>query len=815
MSIKYRDIIDDMTLEEKAHLITGKDMWSTYNIDRLHIPSMTTSDGPHGLRKQEGDDTNNVEFIMGSPATCFPPAATMANSWDEELGEEVGRALGEEAISQDVNVILGPGLNIKRSPLCGRNFEYFSEDPYLSGKMAASYVRGIQSQGVASCIKHFAANSQEYHRMCSNSVVDERTLREIYTTGFEIAVKEGSPLAIMSSYNEVNGVYAFENRHLIKHILRDEWGFRGCVISDWGACNDIVKSLKAGGNLEMPGCGDVTADEVIKAVEEQDLDERILDKRVSELLDVILWTNEFKHYKATFTEDDNQNVLLEKREDTSSDDDAHHELARKAARESIVLLKNEGAMLPLKKGRKVAVIGQLAENMRIQGGGSSIVTPNRKVESVVSKIKDYDIEYIGYEQGYELGEGIDISKEEKAVELGRKSDCVLLFAGLDDYTESEGFDRESLDMPANQESLVEKVCMVNENVIMVLFGGSPIAMPWINKVKAIVHGYLPGQAGAGAILDVLTGAFNPCGKLAESYPMNLEDVPCNNYYPGRSRNIVYKEGLYVGYRYYDSTDAPVLFPFGYGLSYTTFRYSDISVSEKEVTFDIENTGDVAGKEIAQVYIGREAGSVYRVKKELKGFTKISLEPGEKKHITISLDDKAFRYYDVNTLNWVVEPGTYTIYVASSVTDVRLKKTIDIGPCISNIKSFYSGDIKNVSDEEYEKLYGTSLTEEKNNGLIGRNDSISSLKHSKSLVGKVIVSYLNFKYKHSKKDLKEKANLAGILDMPIRAVGKLTGGTMNAKMVDSIVDVANGHPIKGWSTFFEEKKKLTKDNPQNK
>ncbi len=808
MGIKYRDIIDDMTLEEKAYLCTGKDMWSTYNIDRLKIPSMVTSDGPHGLRKQVEEDENNVGFVMGAPATCFPTAATMANSWDEELGEEVGKALGKEALYYDVNVLLGPGLNIKRSPLCGRNFEYFSEDPYLSGKMAASYVRGIQSQGVASCIKHFAANSQEYQRMCNNSVIDERTFREIYTTGFEIAVKESNPLAIMSSYNMVNGIYAFENRHLIKHILRDEWGFNGCVISDWGACNDIVKSLKAGGNLEMPGCGFATAEEIIKAVQNDELSERVLDKRVSELLDVILWTYEFKNYKATYVEsEDLKDVKLEKREENKIDIESHHNLARKAARESIVLLKNEGEILPLDSNKKVAVIGEMAEKPRIQGGGSSIVTPSRTAEAVIDEISKYPINYIGYEKGYELGKKINISLEENAINLAKNAEIVLLFAGLDDYTESEGFDRTSLDIPKNQTSLINKVCEVNSNVIVVLAGGAPFVMPWVNGVKGILHGYLTGQAGASAILDVISGDFNPCGKLAETYPLNLSDVPCYNYYPGKDRDVVYKEGLYVGYRYYDSTDTKVLFPFGFGLSYTQFTYADLKVSEEEVSFDITNSGDRDGAEIAQIYIGRDAGCVYRVKKELKGFKKVFLKAGETKRVTIELDDKAFRYYDVNTLNWVVEPGTYTIYVASSVNDVRLKDSIDIGPCRSNIPDFFDGNVKNISDEEFEKLYGTPINVNEESELLVRNDSLSKLSRSKSLMGRIAVLVVKSKYKKAKTDMKKRAELAGILDMPFRGLGKLASGTINSKMVDSLVDVANGHPIRGWKAFFEERKRL--------
>ena len=449
----------------------------------------------------------------------------------------------------------------------------------------------------------------------------------------------------------------------------------------------------------------------------------------------------------------------------------------------------------------------MAEKPRIQGGGSSIVTTSRPAEAIISEIKKYDINYIGYEKGYELGKKINISEVEKAINLAKTADIVLLFAGLDDYTESEGFDRTSLDIPKNQTSLINKVCEVNSNVIVVLAGGAPFVMPWVNGVKGILHGYLTGQAGASAIMDVISGNFNPCGKLAETYPLNLSDVPCSNYYPEKRRDVVYKEGLYVGYRYYDSTDTKVLFPFGFGLSYTQFTYADLKVSEEEVSFDITNSGDRDGAEIAQIYIGRDAGCVYRVKKELKGFKKVFLKAGETKRVTIELDDKAFRYYDVNTLNWVVEPGTYTIYVASSVNDVRLKDSIDIGPCRSNIPDFFDGNVKNISDEEFEKLYGTPINVNEESELLVRNDSLSKLSRSKSLMGRIAVLVVKSKYKKAKTDMKKRAELAGILDMPFRGLGKLASGTINSKMVDSLVDVANGHPIRGWKAFFEERKRL--------
>lgn len=788
MGLKYKDIIEEMTLEEKASLMTGKDVWSTMDFPEKNIPSMVTSDGPHGLRKQVSGQENDLGFVGGEPATCFPTAATMANSWDEKLGEEVGNALGEECLYYGVNCLLGPGLNIKRSPLCGRNFEYFSEDPYLSGKMAASYVRGIQEKGVASCLKHFAANSQELRRMCTNSIVDERTFREIYTTGFEIAVKESKAKTIMASYNKVNGVYAFENHHLLKNILREEWGFDGAVMSDWGACNDIVESVRNGGNLEMPGCGFASFERVVDAVLNGELSEKCLDKRVDELLDVIFWSNETKNVEADFDRED------------------HHNIARKAAKESIVLLKNEDSILPIKPIDKVAIIGDLAMKPRFQGGGSSIVTTSMEPESILGEISNYEIDSIGFSQGYILGGKINKELEEEAVDIASRADKVLLFVGLDDFTESEGFDRDNLDLPRNQLSLIEKVCEANKNIVMVFSSGAPFLMPFVDDVKGMLHGYLGGQAGASAMCEVIVGNHNPSGKLAETYPLSLDDTPCNSYYPGYGENCEYREGLYVGYRYYDSMDKEVLFPFGHGLSYTHFTYSDIEASEEKVSFSITNDGERSGAEIAQIYVGRKPGSVYRVKKELKGFKKVFLEAGETKRIEVEFDDKAFRYYDVNTMNWVVEPGTYDIYIGASVSDIILKQSINIGPCHASVPNYFIGNVNNISKEEFEALCGFKIKDDDNKEL-DKNDSISSLKKSKSLLGKVLVSIIEGKFNNGKKRGKPDAELSFVLDMPIRGIGKMTNGVINDKMVDSLVDVSNGHTIKGWKNFFKEKKRI--------
>ncbi len=550
--LKYQDIISRMTLEEKCYMFSGSNFWKSRSVDRLGIPSMFMADGPHGIRKQEG--TGDMLGLNDSvKATCFPSAATVANSWDPALGEEIGRCLGEEAACQEVNVLLGPGLNIKRSPLCGRNFEYFSEDPYLAGKMAAAYVRGIQSQGVSACPKHFAVNSQELRRMASDSVLDERTLREIYLTGFEIIVKEADPHSIMSSYNRVNGVYANENRHLLREILKDEWGFDGYVVSDWGASNDHVAGVAAGAHLEMPSTGGDSDPELCEAVRDGRISEEWLDQMLDELLSVVFSTTQ----------------EIEKKRGKSFDTEGHHRMAQRAAEESVVLLKNDG-ILPLKKGVKAALIGDFADTPRYQGAGSSVVNPTR-VDSIRSLIGGYDIDQAGYAKGYDRTGPLDETLEQEACDLAQKAEVVLLCIGLDEIAESEGLDRTHMHLPKSHLSLLRKLLKVNQNIVVILSAGSPVEMPWIGRCRAVLHGYLNGQAGAAAVLKALTGQINPSGKLAESYPMKYEDVSSAPYFPAKERTAEYREGLYVGYRYYDTAKVPVRFPFGYGLSYTSFE----------------------------------------------------------------------------------------------------------------------------------------------------------------------------------------------------------------------------------------------------
>lgn len=781
--MKHGDIISKLTLDEKCYLLSGKDFWSTYGYEEKGVPSIWLSDGPHGIRKQEG--AGDQLGLNGSiPATCFPTAATMANSWDPELGEEIGRNLGEEAACQQVAVLLGPGLNIKRSPLCGRNFEYFSEDPYLAGKMAAGYIRGIQENGISACPKHFACNNTELRRQASNSVLDERTFREIYLTGFEIAVKEGHPKSIMSAYNEINGVYANENEHLLQEILRDEWGFDGFVVSDWGAGNDFLKGVHAGSHLEMPTTGGDSPEQLIAAVKAGKFPEEMVDRRVDELLDVVLSTAK----------------AVEPYKGRSFDVDKHHEAARKASEQSIVLLKNEESMLPLKAGTRVAVIGDFAETPRYQGAGSSVVNPTR-LDSALDVIKDFPLEVVGFEKGYpRVGAG-DPEMQNAAVELAKQAEVVLMYIGLDEISESEGLDRPYMKVPESQVDLLKAVYAVNPNIVAVMAAGSSVEMPWIDCCKAMVHGYLCGQAGASAILEVIMGDVNPSGKLSESYPYSYDDVSSKPYFPAKERSVEYREGLYVGYRYYDKADMNVLFPFGFGLSYTTFEYSDIKADTEKVTFTVRNSGDVDGAEVAQLYISAVSPKIYRPAKELKGFAKVFLKAGESKEVTIPLDDKAFRYFNVKTNKFEIDGGEYEILVGASSRDIRLTAKVEVEGTdaelpyeLSELPSYASGDILAVTDEEFTKLLGHKIPDGSWTGDLRMNDAIAQLYYAKSLKARLVGKILQGKLDKSMAAGKPDLNIIFVSNMPFRAIGKMAGGAVNQDMCRSIVKIVNGHAI---------------------
>lgn len=781
--MKHRAIIEKMTLEEKTAVLSGKNTWETRAVKRLEIPSIALSDGPHGIRKQAGAG-DHLGLNASLPATCFPTAATIANSWDEGLGEALGQALGEEAAAQGVDILLGPGLNIKRSPLCGRNFEYFSEDPYLAGKMAASYVRGIQSRGVHACPKHFAVNSQELRRMAMNAVVDERTLREIYLTGFEIAVKEGGARSIMTSYNQVNGTYANENKHLLQDILRGEWGFGGLVVTDWGGSNSHTAGVEAGSDLEMPSPGLDSARELAAAVLEGRLAEDDLDSCVDRLLEAVLTVKGEKKTPRTF------------------DQETHHLLARRAAAESAVLLKNQEKLLPLKAGTKVAVIGDFAVEPRYQGAGSSMVNPIQ-VETMERVIGDSQLSVVGISRGYERnGDPEDILKKE-AVDLAEKAEVVIYCLGLNELGEAEGLDRSHMRIPQNQIDLLETLAKVNENIVGVISAGASIEMPWERNCRAILHGYLSGQAGASAMVDILTGEVNPSGRLSETYPIKYEDTPSFRNFPSTERNAEYREGIYVGYRYYDTSMVRVQYPFGFGLSYTEFSYSDLQVDEDGVTFTVANDGDCGGAEVTQLYIGLPEAAIFRPYKELKGFKKVFLKAKERKKVRIPFDDKTFRYWNCRTNKWETEGGNYLIMVGACVADIRLSgrlerkgTTGELPYDREQLPSYYSGLIQQVGEREFETLLGHPVPDGKWSGELGINDAICQMYYAKSRLARLAYRCLTKRKKKSEDKGKPDLNILFIYNMPFRGIAKMTGGMVSMEMVNGIVDMVNGHFFTG-------------------
>ena len=661
MKRDVKGIIREMTLEEKAGMCSGKDFWHLKGVERLGIPEVMVSDGPHGLRKQaaEADHLGLNESIK---AVCFPTACATACSFDRDLLEEMGERIGDECQAEDLSVILGPAVNIKRSPLCGRNFEYFSEDPYLASQMAAAHIKGVQSKNVGTSIKHFAANNQEHRRMSCSSEVDERTLREIYLAAFETAIKEAKPDTVMCSYNRINGEFASENHWLLTEVLRDEWGFDGYVMSDWGAVNDRVKGLKAGLELEMPASGGTTDKEIVEAVKNGELDEAVLDRAVERILNIV-----FK--------------FVDNRQEGKFDKEEDHKLAAKIEAESMVLLKNEGVLPLPTQGKKIAFIGKFAEAPRFQGGGSSHIN-SFKITGALEAAKG--VAQVTYAQGYDIKEDvIDQDMLNQAVETAKEADVAVIFAGLPDAFESEGYDRSHMRMPECQNTLISEIAKVQENVVVVLHNGSPVEMPWADEVKGILEAYLGGQAVGQAEVDVLFGKANPCGKLAETIPYKLADNPSYLNFPGDGQTVEYNEGVFVGYRYYDTKEMPVRYPFGYGLSYTTFEYSDLQLSADrikdtdtlKVTLKVKNTGDRAGKEIVQLYVADKTGAACRPVKELKNFVKVELQPQEEKTVEMELDKRSFAWYNTQIHDWYAASGEYEILAAASSRDIRLKKTV--------------------------------------------------------------------------------------------------------------------------------------------
>ncbi len=709
MELKHADLIAKMTLEEKASMCDGLDFWHSQPIDRLGVKSVGLNDGPHGIRKKgdpEAAKKGETDLLKGVPAICFPTASATACSWDVDLIREMGEALGDECRKERVSVLLGPGTNIKRSPLCGRNFEYFSEDPELAGEMSAAFINGVQSKGIGTSLKHYAANNQETRRMTVNTVVDERTLREIYLRPFEIAVKKAQPWTIMCAYERLNGDYCAENKWLLTDVLRDDFGYENLVVTDWGAENDRVPGLKAGNELEMPTSSGEGTRLIVEAVNSGELEEAVLDHAVDLILDMV---------------DKSVKTLGE----YTYDPDAHHEISKKIATQCMVLMKNDGNILPLKKEQKIAVIGEMAKKPRYQGAGSSLINPI-KLDNAYDTLKAMGVNF-EYAQGYSTEKKNKITDESfiaEAVEKAKNAEVALLFIGLTDEFETEGNDRKHLGIPPLHNKLVEEVLKVNRNVVVVLSGGASVEMPWADSVPAILNQFLTGQAAGSAVCDILYGEVNPSGKLAETYPMALEDNSSANYFPGTSVSVEYREGVYVGYRYYDSANIPVRFPFGHGLSYTSFEYSDLKLSADRikdtdtltVTFKIKNTGSCDGAEIAQLYVSDVESTIYRPVKELKGFKKVFLKVGEEKEVSIELGKRAFAFYNVDAHDWQVESGEFKILVGASSRDIKMEASVNVESTsnypIPDYKtlapSYYTANIKNVSDSEYTAVLGHEI-----------------------------------------------------------------------------------------------------------
>ena len=792
--MRHQDIVSRLSLEEKCALLQGATTFGSWGNERAGIPAVEFSDGPNGVRHQAGA-ADHLGLNGSEPATCFPTAVTVANTWDPELGERVGAAMGQEAASQGVDVLLGPGLCIKRNPLCGRNFEYFSEDPYLAGKMAASYVRGIQSNGIAACPKHFAVNSQETRRQASDSIIDERTLREIYLTAFEIVVREAHPKTIMSSYNLVNGTYANENAHLLGDILRDEWGFDGAVVTDWGGSNDHAAGVAAGSTFEMPAPGLGSVRELMDAVAAGSLAEKDIDERVDEVIDLALAVHPVTAAASkTF------------------DVEAHHQLAREAAAEGAVLLKNEPdaeghALLPLVAGTKVALVGDFAQTPRYQGAGSSAVN-STKVDSLLGMIGETNLTLVGYEPGFERHGGENASKHDAALELVRHADVVLLALALDEIAESEGADRLSMRLNQNQIELLHDIAQVNPNVVVLLSAGSCVETGWVADARSVLYCALGGQAGAGAALDVVCGKVNPSGKLTETWPQALADVPSSASFPSDEKRSEYREGLYVGYRYFQTANKPVAYPFGYGLSYTTFAYGNLEASEWDATFTVTNTGTVAGTEVVQLYVAKPDHEVFRPASELKGFARVTLEPGESKVVTIELGDKAFRYFNDKTGSWEVEGGTYELRVAASSEDVRLTAEVQVAGTDAadpyagrDVSAYETADVTRVSDAQFEALLGHPVPDD--GPAIGRNMCFRDLNHGRSPIFWLVWLVLRGIKTHADKSGHPNLNVLFIWNMPLRALAKMTNGMVNMRMVDALVMEIRGFWIIGILRFLVE------------
>lgn len=803
-------LIAQMTLDEKAAFCSGRDFWHLKGLDRLGIPSIMVTDGPHGLRAQEGDPTQ-PNLSESVPATCFPTASALAATWNRELIHEVGQALAEEAKTEGVSVILGPGANIKRSPLCGRNFEYLSEDPYLSGEIAKSLINGVQSRGIGTSLKHYAVNNQEYRRMTINAVLDERALREIYLAGFEIAVKGAQPWTVMGAYNQVNGTYACEHPDLLGEILQQEWGYQGLAITDWGAMNQRVAALKAGLALEMPGPSPENDARLTAAVRQGRLEEGVLDQAVESILALI--------FKAQGALEDG----------CSYDRGAHHALARKAAGEGAVLLKNQNQLLPLKKELRIALIGEMARAPRYQGAGSSLVNPSRLDSIHEEMLKIAGEEQIIFSPGYPLkGEDIVPDLIEDARSAARDADAVVICAGLPANFEVEGLDRDHLGLPESHNQLIEAIAADHDQVVVVLSNGAPLEMPWIDQVQAVLEGYLGGQAGGGAVADILYGVTNPSGKLAESFPLRLEDTPCQDYFPGGPRTVEYRESLYVGYRFYDTVEKEVLFPFGHGLSYTSFVYSDLKLQADRITepetlavsLKLKNSGNLAGKETVQLYIHPESPTAFRPEKELKGFVKVELAPGEEKQVQFELDRRAFASYSTGLGDWHVESGDYQVLAGASSRDIRCRARVRVEssqPQVAvaardsfSVYADFPADAR-IRDEDFEYLLGGPIPENtpERKGEYTINTPIGDL--GESLAGGRLLNLLENQVEDMIKDDPDSPTAlmmrASVQSLPLRSIAMMGGDRVNKGMLEGLLAMINGRFLLGLVRILRARKKV--------
>ena len=782
-------IVKKLSLEEKCKFCCGIDFWKLFGIDEYNLPSIMLCDGPHGLRKE---DPEYFMFVSSKvvKATCFPTATALASTYDEELANKMGKALGEECRKEEVAGLLSPGINIKRIPICGRNFEYFSEDPYLSGKMGAALIKGIQSKGVSACLKHFAANNQEKFRMTANSIIDERALREIYLRGFEIAIKESNPWVVMMAYNSVNGEFCCQNKYLIQDILRKEWEYKGCIISDWGGVNDIIKSINSGLNLEMPGYKDQYYKVLEDAVNNKDIEEKLLDESVIKVIELILKYKESKKipYKCDIKE--------------------HFNLAQEIAESSAVLLKNEDNILPGNNNQNIAIIGKLAKEPVYQGLGSSQVNPNT-IDNAYDAFLDNKCK-ISYADGYDLeNDEIDEILLKEAIEVAKNKDIVYLFIGLPKYYEAEGYDRKNIQLPKSHNNLVYEISKVNKNIVVILQGGSVMEMPWNDIPKAILLTHLSGCRGGNATVNLLLGKKNPSGRLSETYANKLSDYPSMKYYSVENNQVEYRESIFVGYRYFDSANKEVRYPFGFGLSYTTFEYSNMKIKNNndntiEVCITITNTGNIEGKEVVQLYVSCLNSELFRAKQELKRFKKINLTPGESKEVSFTLDEECFNYYDIKTHKFEIEKGQYSINIGSSSRDIKFstiiyKNGIKVPNYKEKVPAYYELYKKDfdISEKEFEVIYNNQLPINVNKIYpFTINSTINDIKHIYG--GDLIISVINKKAqnfvsgdKYMQITAKEYLN-----EQPFRLMTMATRGAISRKSIKGFVDFLNKHYIKG-------------------